>query len=175
VHDALEAHLEARGYRRADETRVMCRPLEPPSARGAHAITLLPQTEWLDAYGEITATPDTARSLHGLLLNAIRTPHALAVLRRTTRGHEASPDALACGLGVLESELLGLFDLATHTQHRRRGYGRALLEGLLHWGARAGARHAYLQVLEANSIARRLYEQMNFATLYRYWYRIAPD
>ena len=37
-----------------------------------------------------------------------------------------------------------------------------------------GARHAYLQVVEANQPARTLYHALGFCDLYRYWYRVAP-
>jgi N-acetylglutamate synthase len=56
--------------------------------------------------------------------------------------------------------------------HRRRGYGHALVRGMLGWAAERGARHAYLQVVAANTPARRLYAGLGFREVYRYWYRI---
>jgi len=81
---------------------------------------------------------------------------------------------VACGVAVLERELVGLFDIVTHPSARRLGHARALVESLLGWGQRAGALHAYLQVVEANGPARALYEQLDFENLYEYWYRVAP-
>ena len=41
------------------------------------------------------------------------------------------------------------------------------------WGAERGARDAYLQVVASNAPAVRLYEQLGFADVYRYHYRLA--
>jgi RimJ/RimL family protein N-acetyltransferase len=48
------------------------------------------------------------------------------------------------------------------------------MAGLLARAADAGAHTVYLQVVEANSAARRLYDGLGFAAAYRYWYRMAP-
>ena len=39
------------------------------------------------------------------------------------------------------------------------------------WGRSQGARHAWLQVLASNMVARRVYERLGFGTAYEYWYR----
>jgi len=163
---ALDGVLAERGYGLVDPTLVMACTLD--SKRDASsAFRELPQADWLDAYGEITGTPQSARALHGLVLNGIRTPLAFGVL---TNGLE---QRVACGIAVLEAELVGLFDVATHATERRKGFGRALVESLLAWGAARGARDGYLQVLEANAAARALYRQLGFVPAYRYWYRVA--
>jgi ribosomal protein S18 acetylase RimI-like enzyme len=166
----LDGLLAARGYRRADDTLVLARPLDAhaPESTGA-ALTFLAQADWLRCYLEIAESPPETAPLHAAVLKAIRMPCALAALADP---HVAAQ--VACGLGVLENELLGLFDIATHRDHRRRGHGERLVAGLLHWGARAGAGTAYLQVLESNERALRLYQRLGFGTLYRYWYRIEP-
>jgi GNAT superfamily N-acetyltransferase len=167
-HSALDALLERRGYRRMDPTLVMTRPLEPMAPPLARGFSSLARGDWLTLYADITSTPATALQLHGLLLQGIRTEHTLGAMRADA----ATGGWAACGLAVTESELVGLFDVATRDTLRRRGHGRALVESLLHCGARAGARHAYLQVLEENAAARRLYDALGFGTSYSYWYRI---
>jgi GNAT superfamily N-acetyltransferase len=72
---------------------------------------------------------------------------------------------------VLHGGLLGLFDLVTGTAYRGRGFGGELLQRALAWGRRAGADEAYLQVVETNLGAMRLYERAGFETVYRYHYR----
>jgi ribosomal protein S18 acetylase RimI-like enzyme len=69
---------------------------------------------------------------------------------------------------------LGLFDLVTATESRGRGYGSEILRRALRWGSRAGAEAAYLQVLDRNAIACRLYERAGFEVVYRYHYREPP-
>jgi ribosomal protein S18 acetylase RimI-like enzyme len=81
-------------------------------------------------------------------------------------------EVVACGLGVLEGELLGIFDVATAEAHRRHGHGRQLMLNLLWWGKRNGARTAYLQVMLNNPPALSLYEKLGFREVYQYWYRV---
>jgi GNAT superfamily N-acetyltransferase len=80
---------------------------------------------------------------------------------------------VACGLGVLETGYLGLFDLITDPHQRNRGYGTKLLTSLLRWAQENGASHAYLQVVGKNAPARHLYAKLGFEEAYPYWYRVA--
>lgn len=41
---------------------------------------------------------------------------------------------VACGLGVLEDEYIGLFDIVTHEKYRNKGYGAKLIRYLIQWG-----------------------------------------
>jgi ribosomal protein S18 acetylase RimI-like enzyme len=79
---------------------------------------------------------------------------------------------VACGLGVLHDDLLGIFDVITVASQRRRGYGAALMAGLIGWGIARGAAHAYLQVVRSNAPAMALYERLGFTKAYEYWYRV---
>ena len=58
-------------------------------------------------YSQLTNMPDTATALHKAILKGIQAPCAFAAL--------AGGDGwVACGLAVLEQNLLGLFDIVTH-------------------------------------------------------------
>lgn len=173
-HAALDDFLASRGYRQQDATDVLTRSLDRP-APGLQAtapssmqprLCLLPIERWLDVYGDLTGMPPTARALHGAILRGIPLPCAYAVI-----GTAEAP--LACGLAVLEQDLVGLFDVVTHPGARRAGHGTELVEGLLSWARDNGARRAYLQMVSANQAARALYDRLGFATLYHYWYRIS--
>jgi GNAT superfamily N-acetyltransferase len=74
-------------------------------------------------------------------------------------------------MSVLNDGLLGLFDLVTAPDSRGRGFGTEILRRALRWGERVGAREAYLQVLDRNAIASRLYDRAGFEIVYRYHYR----
>ncbi|MBT2724367.1 GNAT family N-acetyltransferase [Bacillus sp. ISL-46] len=79
---------------------------------------------------------------------------------------------VACGLGVLEDEYIGLFDIVTHEKSRNKGYGAKLIRYLIHWGKENGAKNAYLQVELNNIPALNLYYKLGFKEQYRYWYRV---
>ena len=162
----LDRLLEARGYARIDPTLVLVRRVGEAPATDPCFVEL-PRGEWLDAYARNAEIPANGAQLHALLLAGIQSEHVFGAI-------VAGDVPIACGLAVLERELLGLFDLVTHPSARRRGYARTLVESLLAWGARRGSRYTYLQVIEANHPARALYDRLGFVELYRYWYRAAP-
>ena len=162
---ALDAHLEGRGYHLVDPTLVLAAPTRARSADDGFA--LVPAEQWLDVYAELTGMPAAARKMHGAIIAGIPSTCGFAVLRSGER-------AVACGLGVIERDLLGLFDIVTHPDARRSGHGTALVSSLLGWGHASGARLAYLQMIESNAPANALYRNLGFENLYNYWYRISP-
>ncbi|MDD9963751.1 MAG: GNAT family N-acetyltransferase [Gammaproteobacteria bacterium] len=161
---ALDSYLDARGYRLADPSLVLGAPIASEAVSPRWSMLTL--KEWLNAYAALTEMPAKFMRLHGAILNTIRTECAHAVLRD-------GEEVLACGLGVVERGLVGLFDIVTHPAHRRQGCGEELVRGLLAWGRERGAETAYLQVAQANAAAQALYLKLGFAERYRYWYRIA--
>ncbi|MEV4349871.1 GNAT family N-acetyltransferase [Actinoplanes sp. NPDC049596] len=56
--------------------------------------------------------------------------------------------------------MLYLHNLEVADQHRRRGIGRSLLRSFMDAGTRSGASRMFLTTGEANTAARRLYEEM---------------
>lgn len=164
-HEALDGFLHRRGYQQRDPTEVLTVALtRRPSQSGA--LSLVPSERWLAVYGDLTGMPDAARALHGAILRGIPLPVAYAVI-----GTAEAP--LACGLAVLEQDLVGLFDVVTHPAARRTGRGTELVASLLAWAWDHGARRAYLQMVADNMPARGLYLKLGFEALYRYWYRIS--
>ncbi|MCK0470540.1 GNAT family N-acetyltransferase [Halalkalibacter sp. APA_J-10(15)] len=81
-------------------------------------------------------------------------------------------EPLTCGMGVLEGEYIGLFDIVTNEKYRNKGYAKQLIATILNWGKENGAEHAYLQVVLNNRPALNLYSKLGFKEVYRYWYRI---
>lgn len=162
---ALDALLAARGYALLDPTDVLTLDAESLATRDQPIV--LQREAWLAHYTRLSGSPENATRLHDLLLASIRVPCLFGVVLQADR-------VVACGLAVCEADLVGLFDIVTDTAHRNQGHAERLTAGLISWGAAQGARTAYLQVLEANATAQRLYHRLGFSRHYRYWYRIAP-
>ncbi len=80
--------------------------------------------------------------------------------------------AVACGLGVLEQGYVGLLDIVVKEEYRGCGLGRVLCKALLEKGKEKGATIGYLQVVDSNTVAKKLYESLEFEDVYSYWYRV---
>lgn len=167
----LRAALDARGYRAVGAASVLRRelapPMGPPTPAADGTVRWLEAASWLDVYTELTGTPAELRELHALVLAGIVGECLFAV-----RECEGRP--VACLLGVLEDDLVGLFDLATLPAARRRGHAAALVEAVAARAAARGAREVYLQVEAANAPGLALYARLGFSRLHAYDYRIAP-
>jgi GNAT superfamily N-acetyltransferase len=170
----LDGILEARGYGLGDRVEVRAREMSatipsvpapglPPSLR----IETPGLDKWLDAFTALSGAAEATRGAHRRVLSATPGTRRLFVLVAEER-------PVACGMCVLHEGLLGLFDLVTAPDNRRRGFGAEILRRALSWGERAGAREAYLQVLAGNAVASRLYDRAGFALVYRYHYREPP-
>jgi GNAT superfamily N-acetyltransferase len=79
---------------------------------------------------------------------------------------------VACGLAVVDKNYVGIFDILTDSAHRRQGLGTRISANMLRWGKVNGAKTAYLQVMNINKPALRLYENLGFTEVYKYWYRV---
>ncbi len=182
--EADDRRLADLGYRFCDVSLVMTRRLDgsDDSPDGREADGARPSTSmamrratldtapdaaaWLAAYRAITGASGPGQDTHLRMLQAIRGATAYGWHRDPAR-------AIACALAVAQDGLLGLFDVATHVDHRRAGLSTQLCHGLMAWGRVRGATQAYLQVVAANANAIRLYERLGFRRAYHYWYRVA--
>ena len=87
---------------------------------------------------------------------------------------DAEGAVAARGRGVFHDDWLGVSSLWTAPDQRGQGLGTAVLRSLLTWGAERGATTAYLQVVESNPAAIRLYEARGFERHHDYAYYVAP-
>jgi GNAT superfamily N-acetyltransferase len=163
----LDQVLEGCGYQRIDPTLVLHLDLGSRDVQPASAAELRDERldDWIEILCRFVESVVEKHQAHKEILQAIPSQRFLASLADAGQ-------PVACGLGVLEDEFFGLFDLVTDPQRRNRGYGTKLVSGLLGWARENGARHAYLQVVSTNAPARRLYDRLGFEEVYRYWYRL---
>jgi ribosomal protein S18 acetylase RimI-like enzyme len=126
-----------------------------------------PSEEWLSAFVRFTPVADERVPVLRAILGGIA-PRAQFVAVSDTEG------ICACGMGVIQDGWLGLFDIVTRPDCRRRGFARQVVDALLDWGRANGAARAYLQVMLDNAPARALYAGIGFREMYQYVYLVRP-
>ncbi len=161
----LDALLAARGYRRDSPTSVQTLALPEcvPTQVAELAPTLAP--EWLADFCRMSGVSAARQPTLRQMLDNSAAEKCFAVIRRGGKG-------IACGLGVLQGEQIGFYDIVTDAAFRNQGYAREVMLNLMRWGKQNGARHAYLQVMQNNAPALHLYARLGFTPAYEYWYRI---
>ena len=84
---------------------------------------------------------------------------------------EVEGQVVTTALGVTRGKSVGVFNVATPAEHRRRGYGAAITARTVQDGLAAGARWAWLQ---SSAASQRLFEGLGFETLERWrcWVRL---
>jgi ribosomal protein S18 acetylase RimI-like enzyme len=121
--------------------------------------------EWLNAYCRLSSVNHRNKETLIKMLKSIVTPHCYVSIL-----HEGC--VIACGLGVMERDYIGLFDIVVDEKYRNQGYGEKLIKSIIYTGKNKGVRNAYLQVLLNNTAALKLYSKLGFKEHYSYWYRV---
>ena len=119
-------------------------------------VRLRPMTE-----GDLAAVVGIERSVYpfpwteGIFSDCLRVGYHCTVLEL---------DFLLVGYGIVASGAgeAHLLNVCVREEFRNRGFGRALVAGLLQQAAGAGAEVIFLEVRPANTAAIRLYEAMGF-------------
>jgi ribosomal protein S18 acetylase RimI-like enzyme len=163
----LAGLLAERAYAvRAAPRAVQTAPLEAVAAVGEPGAVRIAEAVHETWYAVLSAV-NGAFSRHAAtaraLLAGVTQPSAYAVL--TLDGAPA-----AAGRAVLDGPWLGVFNMATLPEFRRRGAARAVLAALAQWGRARGAATAYLQMEGDNIAAPSLYAKAGFTTSYDYSY-----
>lgn len=163
----LDERLAAHGYQKDALTSVQVLELQSLNFRLSEEVGLQEQfsTEWLKEFSRMTSMEGKTQEPHRQILESILPRKCFAELR-TNEG------VVACGLGVLQSGFIGLYDIITDPFSRGRGFGKKVVESILAWGKQNGANKAYLQVMLNNPTAMRLYARVGFEEQYQYWYRV---
>lgn len=162
----LDQALANRQYERFDLTHVQYVNLREISIPVEQSVEFRDAAldNWLEGYHRMTNVSLAEHRMHKELLQRIPARRLLAQVFDSGK-------IAACGLGVLEADYFGLFDLVTDPGARNKGYGGKLVLSMLRWAQENGAGYAYLQVLSSNAPARHLYVKLGFRDLYEYWYR----
>jgi ribosomal protein S18 acetylase RimI-like enzyme len=163
----LDETLAATAWRRFDDTRVMVlADLQVLAAASPPKVPLqaVPIDEFAQAIGALRGSPVAQREAHAERLRRASVPHRGFLAQR-------GGETLACGQYVVESDLVGVYDVFTAPAVRGRGIARELCRALLLRARDEGARSAYLQVDSDNDAARAAYFRLGFVDGYAYHYR----
>jgi GNAT superfamily N-acetyltransferase len=163
----LDRVLDERKYQKDSLTSVQTIDLETINFQLSSDIDIQVnlQNEWLESFCNMSSITETQKDvLQKILLNIVPS-HCFVSIKYNNR-------IIACGLGVLQSGYIGLFDIVTDQDFRNQGYGDKIVKGILTWGKNRGAKNAYLQVMLNNASALYLYSKIGFTEQYQYWYRV---
>ncbi|MDY3728816.1 MAG: GNAT family N-acetyltransferase, partial [Candidatus Choladocola sp.] len=78
----------------------------------------------------------------------------------------------ASGLGILDREHVGLYAIYVDASCRNKVFARAICIAILEEARKKNATKAYLQVVQGNTYAKKLYTSLGFKDLYTYWFRV---
>ena len=134
------------------------------ASRDNTSLLQTPDLAWLRIYEAVEWQGPEEAKLRRAMLSTLSGEVAFALAR-------LDGEPAAVGLGVYENNFLGIFNMATHPDFRRRGAATKVLSALAHWAKAKGANQLYLQVASQNDGARAAYERAGFTTLYNYHYR----
>ncbi len=156
--------LATAAYERLDPSTVMIAPLAKAQDDPEVRIEPGPTPSWLNGVAAAQGVAPSHRLVHDHIVQAIALPAAFATAYM-------SGQAAGFGFGIGERGAVGLFDIVVRPEFRGQGVGRAITRALMGWGSLGGAATAYLQVNDANRVARALYESLGFRVAYPDHYR----
>ncbi|SFH60476.1 Acetyltransferase (GNAT) family protein [Lachnospiraceae bacterium NLAE-zl-G231] len=181
----MECSLTSEDSLSSEEAQVL--PSASPTGEdGAQENNILAKTEirlsreiddsWLEAFLTLEGMDkdiclETARAM----LNAIRKPVYCAALYENETSHGSKADCgriVGCGLGVVEDNKIGIYDIRVESSFRQNGIGARICRAIMEEGKKEGAQKAFLHVSASNRPAVRLYQGLGFEEAYTYWYRV---
>lgn len=181
----MECSLTSEDSLSSEEVQVL--PSASPTGEdGAQENNILAKTKirlsreiddnWLEAFLTLEGMdkdicPETARAM----LNAIRKPVYCAALYENETSHGSNTDCgriVGCGLGVVEDNKIGIYDIRVESSFRQNGIGARICRAIMEEGKKEGAQKAFLHVSASNRPAVRLYQGLGFEEAYTYWYRV---
>ncbi len=166
----LDDILEENAYSLIDCTSVQTMELEGIIEPTFHSVRIDGNiyVEWLDNFCRLNNVEEKNKATMVQMLSNIATKKCFISLYY-------KEDIIGCGLGVIEREYIGLYDIVTDIKFRNQGFGEQLILNLLKWGKENGAKYSYLAVLLNNEPALRLYSKIGYSEIYKYWYRVKEN
>lgn len=167
VSDLLDKVLEDREYAILDHSSVQTleslTDIKEPSVKDIEISECL-NDKWLEFMSSLNDLSENNKSVTQKLLSESKLKQGYFILYDNSV-------PVACGLGVVEGDYIGLYDIITDKHYRNQGYGEQLILHILHWAKSIGVTKSYLQVVKNNHGAIHCYRKLNYKEQYTYWYR----
>ena len=135
----LDVTLDDHGDAQFDHTLVQTLILDRTDHDATYPLSSLYIDTWLQAYCRLSRVKYNDHLTHAQILKSIPSPCIYGAIYY-------GGEIVSCGLGVLERQYIGLFDLVTEPDIRSQGFGTNMVTEILNWGKQHGARCAYLQM-----------------------------
>jgi Acetyltransferases len=163
----LDETLEEMGYTLLDTTSVQTLNLDHIGEPKLTSVVINEDATslWLENFCRFSDVNAKDRNVMERMLSNIKTKKGFI-------SFYYEEQVVACGLGVIEREYIGLYDIVTDQNYRNRGFGEQMILNLLKWGKENGAKYSYLAVVANNEPALRLYSKIGYSEIYKYWYRV---
>jgi GNAT superfamily N-acetyltransferase len=123
---------------------------------------------WMQEFLRIEEFTDDRRNFYEGLFQRIALPKGFVEMQQ-------DGETLAIGTAIAENGWAGLLNVAVHKDRRGQGLSYGLLHALASWSLEQKAEQLYLQVIQNNEPAVRLYSNLGFTPLSGYHYRIKYD
>jgi ribosomal protein S18 acetylase RimI-like enzyme len=164
---SLDAFLNDREYHREAETSVQVMTLVAGHAESDRLVTISECVDdhWIRRFMTMNHVHDKYSHIIASMLQRIALPKCFASI-------VCGQEIIACGFGVVQTDMIGLFDIVVDQAYRGRGFGTKLVHSVLNWARGHRVRSAYLQVMLDNVPALALYKKIGFSEAYQYWYRV---
>jgi len=166
----LDDILQVKGYSLIDRTCVQTLDLNGVKEPTLHSVLLDENInfEWMDNFYRMNRIEEKNKDSMIRMLSNIATKKCFISLYHKDY-------VVACGLGVIERNYIGLYDIVTDINYRNQGFGEQLILNLLKWGKENGAKSSFLAVLLNNRSALKLYSKIGYSEIYQYWYRVKEN
>jgi GNAT superfamily N-acetyltransferase len=161
----LAESLAQRGFvTRVPPRSVQTAPLAAVETVGDASAAVVTESVDDELYGVVASVNRSFaehRHVAMALIDGVQQPSAYAVAR-------IDGELAAAGRAVADGKWLGVYNMATLPERRRRGGAKAVLAALARWGRERGADTAYLQMEADTAAAQALYASAGFVHRYEY-------
>lgn len=156
--------LTERGYKEVTPTDVMIRNADDFTIPDCN-ITFYkkPVDEWLTKFFDLEGVGEKHQATYKHMLDKV-------CLNTTYVAIKEQGKIVAVASSVAERGYMLIQNVIVHPDYRRKGYGKMLCSSLISKGKSEGANTVWLQVVQSNEGAYKLYEDLGFKKIYSYRY-----